>query len=56
VTKSEFSQSSVTGALFPQVAVNVGVTFLADLFLVICLNRICFANCVDSDTSNTLYT
>jgi hypothetical protein len=43
-----------TGALFPQVAVNVGVAFLADLFLVISLNRICFANCIDSDTANTL--
>jgi hypothetical protein len=55
VTKFEFLRSSKTGALIPKVAVNVGVTFSAVIFLVISLNRICFANCVDSGTTNTPY-
>lgn len=55
VTKSEFSWNSLTAALFPQIAVNVGVCFVAD-FLVVCLNRICFANGIDSDTANTIET
>ena len=45
----------MTAALFPQIAVNVGVCFVAD-FLVVCLNRICFANGIDSDTANTIET